>query len=712
MPQNKSNAPPVVTVSTVELFRARKVAISLRVAGGPQSYDSETRLHVSENSHPDKVDTLLVGGTVLTMDAERHRYQPGAVAIRGRDIVAVGDEGDLVSRYKAEETVRFDDHLVLPGLINAHTHMPMSLLRGLADDLRLDVWLHGYILPVEREFATPEFAFLGTTLSCAEMLRGGTTCFVDMYYHEEEVAWAAVEAGMRGICGETVVKFPTPNAQSYEDGLRYCEEFMSHWVDHDLIVAAPAPHSIYMTTPEILEATTALARQFNVPHLMHVAETRDEVEELLATSALRPVRWLEEHGILEHPLIAAHCVHVNSEEIQLMARYGVGVAHNPTSNLKLASGIAPLAEMLQRGVQVGIGTDGCASNNDLDMVEEMRLAALLPKAVTRNPVAVPAEEALAMATIYGAQAIGLDHLIGSLEPGKRADLIVVGLDALHQSPFLETTNANIYSHLVYATQASDVRDVWVNGRQLVRDGHLMRIDVPQVLERASELGRQITRFFVQREGRILDKLVDIAPLEQRETFEVQVKGALRDSAAFYKGLEHPDVHQIAHTSRDQYDTYFFFDRNAPQRLRYREDQVIQLDGTVHPIYNLTLTGPAKEAEYEHSVVLSRSRYTAEADRSLRFYREYFGPEKVVEIGKHRERYHIRFKGLDFAVNLDQIQSPRSAGPFVEIKSRTWSQRDAEQKARLIGDLLGILGAQPEDVLPHDYADLFMAPEEE
>jgi 5-methylthioadenosine/S-adenosylhomocysteine deaminase len=662
---------------------------------------------MSERITPEPVDALLVGGDVLAMDDERHRYRPGAVAMRGRDIVAVGPEAEVVSRYAAREVVRCDDHLVLPGLVNAHTHMPMSLLRGLADDLRLDVWLYGYILPVEREFVTPEFSFLGTTISCAEMLRGGTTCFVDMYYHEEEVAWAAAEAGMRGVCGETVVKYPTPNAVSYEEGLRYCQEFMSHWRQHELIVAAPAPHSIYMTTPEILEATTALAREFGVPQLMHVAETLDEVEDLLAESALRPVRWLEEHGILEHPMVAAHCVHVNSEEIQIMARYGVGVAHNPTSNLKLASGVAPVAEMLRRRVRVGVGTDGCASNNDLDMFEELRLAALLPKAMTGNPVAVPAMEALAMATINGARAIGLGDLIGSLEPGKRADVIVVGTGALHQMPALETTPTNAYSRLVYTTQSCDVRDVWVNGRQLVRDRHLMTIDVPQALERASDLGRHITRFFVQREARILDKLVDIAPLEQRETFEVQAKGALRDPEAFHRGLEHPEVHQVAHTSREQYDTYFIFDHNDPQRLRYREDQVILADGSVEPIYNLTLTGPAKEAEYQHSVVLSRSRYTADADRSLRFYREYFQPEKIVEIGKHRERYHIRFKGLDFAVNLDQIHSPRAAGPFVEIKSRTWSQRDAVQKAGLIGDLLEILGAHPEDMLPHDYADLFM-----
>ncbi len=666
---------------------------------------------MNDQSAQSKADTLLVGGTVITMDAQRHVYRPGAVALRGPDILAVGPAAELMAQFEARETVRCEGDLILPGLVNAHTHMPMSLLRGLADDLRLDVWLYGYVLPVEREFVNPEFCFLGTTLSCAEMLRGGTTCFVDMYYHEEEVAWAAAEAGMRGICGETVMKLPTPDAMSYEESLRYCADLLSHWQGHELVVAAPAPHSIYMTAPEILEATTALAREYGVPQLMHVAETQDEVDALLSSSALRPVRWLEEHGILEQPLVAAHCVHVNSEEILLMERHGVGAVHCPTSNLKLASGIAPVAEMLARGVAMGLGTDGCASNNDLNMFEEMRLAALLPKAVMGNPVAVPATEALAMATINGARAIGLDHVIGSLEPGKRADLIVVRGEALHQTPAFETTGTNAYSRLVYASQAHDVRHVWVNGKQLLREGQLTGINVSQVLERVNELATRINKFFVQREARILDKLVDIAPLEQGETFEVQAKGVLRDPEAFRQGLEHPEVHIIAHTSRDQYDTYFLFDQQDSERLRYREDQIIQPDGSVVPLYNLTLTGPAKEAEYEHSVVLSRARFTAEADRSLRFYCEYFRPERVIEIAKHRERYHIRYKGLDFAVNLDQIHSPRPAGPFVEIKSRTWSQRDALLKAQLIGDLLEILGAHPEDMLPHDYVDLFARPEE-
>ncbi|MFO7697870.1 MAG: amidohydrolase family protein, partial [Anaerolineae bacterium] len=442
------------------------------------------------------VDVLLVGGTVITMDPRRTVLEGGAVAILGREIVDVGPASDLSARFEATETVHCEGDIILPGLINTHSHAPMSLLRGLADDLRLDVWLYGYILPVEREYVNPEFSFLGTSLACAEMLRGGTTCFVDMYYFEEEVAWAAVEAGMRAICGETVVKYPTPDAPSYDEGLRYCQDFVGHWSGHDLVVAVPAPHSIYMTTPELLEATTAIAREHHVPQLIHVAETLDETEALLSDSALRPVRWLEEHGMLEHPLVAAHCVHVNAEEIQLMARYGVGVAHCPTSNLKLASGIAPLADMLRRSVKVGIGTDGAASNNDLDMFEEMRLAALLPKVVTNSPVAVPAEEALAMATIQGARAIGMDHLIGSLEAGKRADIVIVRGDALHSRPSFATSARSVYSRLVYTSQASDVRHVYVNGRNVVRDGQILTVDLAHTLERAQDLAAKITRFFV------------------------------------------------------------------------------------------------------------------------------------------------------------------------------------------------------------------------
>jgi len=654
---------------------------------------------------PETVDVLLDGGLVVTMDAGRQVFDPGAVAIRGNAIVAVGPADDLRARYRGDCVVDCRGQLVMPGLINTHTHLPMSILRGLADDLRLDVWLHGYILPVEREFVNPEFCFLGATLACAEMLRGGTTCFADMYYFEEEIAWAAAEVGMRGVCGETVMKLPTPDAITYEESLRYVADFLGRWKGHELIVAAPAPHSLYMTTADILRQTTALAREHGVPQLIHVAETSDEVEAWLEATNMRPVRWLEEMGVLESQVTAAHCVHVDLEEMHILAEWKAGVAHNPTSNLKLASGIAPVAEMLAAGVAVGVGTDGAASNNDLNMFEELRLAALLPKGVTGSPVVVPAQEAVAMATIYGARALHLDHLIGSLEPGKRADVIVVNTERLHTLPHYETTGQNVYSRLVYTAQAADVRHVFVNGRHMLDDGDLLVLNEAHVLEQARALARRINKYFVAHEKSVLDKLVSIGGLEQQETFEVQGKGRLRSEASFHAGLANAALRVTRHTSRDQYDTYFFFADPAQGRLRYREDNVVGADGRVFPIYSLTLTGPSKEAEYENSVVLSRSRFTAPADRSLRFYREYFAPEKVAEVAKHRERYHIRYQGLDFAVNLDRMAEPQEGERYVEIKSRTWSQQDAVRKAALIGELLAIFGISPEDVVREEYADL-------
>ena len=658
------------------------------------------------NRAPLQVDTILRGGTVLAMDPLRRVFSPGSVVIQGNSIIAVGPTAEIDAAYTASATVDCTDHIVMPGLVNAHTHMPMSLLRGLADDLRLDVWLYGYILPVEREFVNPEFCFLGTLLSCAEMLRGGVTCFADMYYHEEEVAWAAVQAGMRGICGETVMKQPTPDAPSYEDSLAYCADFLEHWRGHELITAAPAPHSLYMSNADIFRETTALARQHDVPQLVHVSETADDAESWIAATSMSPTRWLEEQGVLESKVVAAHCVHVNDEELHLMARHEVGVAHNPTSNLKLASGIAPVAEMLKIGLNVGIGTDGCASNNDLDLFEEMRLAALLPKGITRDPQAVPAVETAAMATVYGARALHLGQLIGSLEAGKRADIIVLSTDRPYSRPHFDTTGFNVYSRLVYTAKSCDVRDVFVNGRAVVRDRVLLTVDERKVMEQAELLAERVNRFFVAREKSVLDKLVAIGGLQQQETFEVQAKGIVHDEEAFERALHHPEVRITQHTSRDQYDAYFIFDDPSQGRLRYREDAVIRANGSIEPLYSLTLTGPAKEAEYESSVVLSRSRFTAPADRSLRFYREYFQPKEEREIVKHRERYHLRYKGVNFAVNLDRILQPAQSQLYVEVKSRTWSKQDALRKAGLISELLRILGAQPEDMLQHEYVDLF------
>ena len=650
------------------------------------------------------VDVLLTGGTVVTMDGTWQVFDPGAVAVRGKEIVAVGPAGEIEAAYSAAETWDCSRRVVMPGLVNAHTHMPMSLLRGLADDLRLDVWLHGYILPMESQFVNPGFSRLGTLLSCAELILGGVTCFTDMYYYEDEIAWAAVEAGLRGVCGQTIMKYPTPDATSYDESLAYCQDFLSHWQNHDLITAVPAPHSVYMCTAEILKETAQMAQAYGVPLQIHVAETALEVEENIEQREMTPVRWLESIGLLEAKVIAAHCVHVNNEDMHILERCGVGVAHNPTSNLKLASGFAPVVQMQEHGISVGIGTDGSASNNDLDMWAETHIAALLPKALNSDPTALPARKALAMATIEGAKALHLDHLIGSLEPGKRADIIVVAADRVHVMPRFETTGQNVYSRLVYSTKGSDVRDVLVNGRVLMRGGQLLTVDLDAVLIEAEELSKKVNTFFVEREKDLLNKVLAIGGLAQEETFEVQVKARVPHWVSVDAWLSEPEITVTQHSDRNQYDTYLLFEGENKGRIRYREDNVLGQDGEVKPIYNLIYTGPAVEQEYENSVVLTRARYASSADLSLRFYLEYFQPASVREVIKHRYRYHVRYKGMLFVVNVDEVIQPPQEGLFVEVKSRTWSARDAVRKALLIGEMLKLFGISSDHIVRQDYAD--------
>lgn len=652
----------------------------------------------------DQVDFMFTGGTVVTMDDERHIHHPGAVAVRGAQIVAVGPSGEIEAAFKAAQTFDCTDQVVMPGLINTHTHMPMSLLRGLADDLRLDVWLYGYILPTESQFVNPGFVRLGTLLSCAEFIRGGVTCFADMYYFEDEIAWTTAEVGLRAVCGQTIMKLPAPDAGSYDESLASTEEFLNRWQDHELIVASPAPHSPYMCTAEILQETVRMAHEYHVPVLIHIAETELEVRESIEEKDMTPVRWLEKTGLFAAPVIAAHCVHVNNEDMHILAHHGVGVAHNPTSNLKLASGFAPIVQMRGHGIAVGIGTDGAASNNDLDMWEEMHIAALLPKAVSSDPTALPAQDALAMATIEGARALHLDHLTGSLQAGKRADLIVVDARQIHSMPHFDTTGQNVYSRLVYSTKSTDVRHVMVNGQVLMRDRELLTIDEKTVLAEAQDLSRQVNVFFVRREQNLLNKLLAIGGLDRQETFEVQVKARLPQDIDASAWLDRPEVTVIRHSERNQYDTYMMFD-DEKGRIRYREDNVLDEDGEVTPIYNLIYTGPIVEQEYENMVVLTRSRYASRADRSLRFYREYFAPQQVREVIKHRHRYHVRFKGMPFVINVDEIIQPPQEGLFMEIKSRTWSANDAVRKAELIGEMLDLYGLTLEHIVRQDYADL-------
>src|SRR5713101_459473 len=332
-------------------------------------------------------DLLLTNATVLTMDQKFTMYQSSRVAITGDSIVAVGAGAD---GYTAADTIDCQGRVVMPGLVNAHTHVPMTLLRGLADDLRLDVWLMGYMMPVEREFVNPEFVTLGTKLGCAEMIRSGVTCFADMYYFEDAIAQATADAGMRALCAQTVLRFPTPDATSYEESLARARDFIVRWRGHPLIVPAPAPHAPYTCTPEILRSCAELAAEFDVPLHIHLSESVQEVEDSRRVNGMPVVPWVKKHGLFDAKVLAAHCVHVDDGEMRALKNVGAGVAHNPTSNLKLGAGIAPVARMLELGLNVGIGTDGAASNNDLDMFEETRLAALLAKGISGDPTALPA----------------------------------------------------------------------------------------------------------------------------------------------------------------------------------------------------------------------------------------------------------------------------------------------------------------------------------
>lgn len=659
-----------------------------------------------------KADLLLLNGLVVTMNAKREIIPAGAVLIAGNRIAEVGP-AVVAAGWVATETVDCHGMAVIPGLVNAHTHAPMSLMRGMADDLRLDVWLNGYVMPVEREFVDPEFCRKGTLLSCLEMIRGGVTCFCDMYYFEDAVAEAAAAAGLRAVCGETLMKYPTPDAASYDQSLVYARDFLSRWKGHPRITAAVGPHAPYTCTAEILQEATQLALEFDVPLLTHLSETRQEVEAAYHEYGMSPIAWADRQGIFQARTLAAHCVHVSEDDLDILAAKGVGVAHNPTSNLKLASGVAPLSAMLRRGIAVGIGTDGCASNNDLDLFEEARLAALLPKGTEGNPTLVPAREAFALTTIEGARALGLADQIGSLEPGKLADLVVLDLEQPHLIPLFHLSPNNVYSTLIYAAKGGDVRHVLVDGRWLMRDRQVLSLDAEEIIRQARHVAGQENDFLSKREQSLLDKLLAIGGLKRNETFEIQIKMRIPDRSLVEARLRvEPEFQLVKHTLREQFDTYFLFRDPGMGRIRYREDNVVVTEsedeliwgGKLHvkPRYTLTLMGPAVEREYENLVILSRSRFTCEAPHSLRFYREYFAPDDEREIVKWRRRFRVLFKGVEFALNFDRLRKPEREGTFLEVKSRTWSQADALKKANLISELLTVLRVEPVEVVKEEY----------
>src|SRR6266700_2873161 len=439
---------------------------------------------VSSQAIRQKADRTITGGTVITMDGARTIYDDGAVVVRGDTIVAVGPRAEVEAKYASSQTIDAHGKLVLPGFINGHTHVPMTLFRGLHDDVTLNDCLYKYIFPAEAKNVNEEFVRWGTRLAAAEQIRSGVTTFADMYYFEDAVAEETKAAGM---LGETFIDFPAPDNKSEAEMLAYTEKFLKKWQGDPLIHAAVAPHSIYTCSQKTLQDATALARKYHAPILIHVAEMKKEWEDSQKQHGMSPVQYLDKIGVLGPDVISAHCIFVDGADRKTLAQRQVGCVHNPSSNMMIASGVAPVPELRAAGVAVGLGTDGPAgSNNDLDLMEEIDLAAKLAKITRMDPLAINAKGVVEMATIDGAKALHMDKEIGSLEKGKKADLILIGLDEPNAVPMFD-----VYAAIAYALKASDVQTVVIGGRVVMRDRKLLTVNEEEAIAKAREHQKKI-----------------------------------------------------------------------------------------------------------------------------------------------------------------------------------------------------------------------------
>jgi len=442
---------------------------------------------VQAQTKKEAADLLVTGATVVTMDGQRHVWDDGAIAVKGDAIIAIGPGSDVLSKFEAAKKIDAKGKLIIPGLINGHTHIPMVLLRGLIDDVTLDDWLRKYIFPAEAKNVTEDFVRWGSRLALAEMIRGGTTTFADMYYFEDAEAEETKAAGLRGFLGETWIDFPAPDNKTEGEMAAYTERFLKKWQGDPLIHASVAPHSIYTCSEKTLRDSAALARKYHAPILIHVAEMRKELTDSLAQHGATPVQYLERIELLGPDVLAAHCIWLDYTDMKILADRQVGCVHNPSSNMMLASGVAPVVDERAAGMRVGLGTDGPAgSNNDLDMMEEMDLAAKLQKTYRVDPRALGAKGALEMATIEGARALHMEKEIGSLEPGKKADFVILNLNVPNAVPIYD-----VYSQIVYALKASEVETVIVGGKTLLRDGKLLTVDEVQAMATAKEYANNV-----------------------------------------------------------------------------------------------------------------------------------------------------------------------------------------------------------------------------
>ena len=465
-------------------FSLRCFLILLCLLGAKPALNAQTPA-----KQPVSVDLLITGGTIITMDADRRVIENGFIAVRGDTIVSMGPNSGMPfpKGVLAQQTIDAKGKLILPGFINGHTHVPMVLMRGLIDDVTLDDWLRKYIFPAEARNVTEDYVRWGTRLAMAEMIRSGTTTFADMYYFEDAVAEETKAAGLRGFLGETWIDFPAPDNKSEAEMAEYSERFIKKWQGDPLIHAAVAPHAIYTCSEKTLRDAAALARKYNAPILIHVAEMRKELMDSLANHGATPVQYLERISFLGPDVLAAHCIWVDYADMKILADHQVGCVHNPSSNMMLASGVAPVVDERAAGMRVGLGTDGPAgSNNDLDMMEEMDLAAKLQKTARVDPRALGAKGALEMATIEGARALHMEKEIGSLETGKKADLVVLSLNVPNAVPMYD-----VYSQVVYALKASEVETVVVGGKMLLKDGKLLTVDEAKAMAKAKEYGAKV-----------------------------------------------------------------------------------------------------------------------------------------------------------------------------------------------------------------------------
>jgi 5-methylthioadenosine/S-adenosylhomocysteine deaminase len=655
------------------------------------------------------IDLLLKNGHVITMDSERRILANASVAINGTNIVDIGDNNELDSKYTAQTVIDCTGKLIMPGLINLHSHAPMTLLRGYANDLPLEQWLQQFMFPLEKRFVDEEFCYYGALLAGIEMIESGTTCFADMYYYEDAVARATQEIGMRGVLAESVLKTETPDSVDFEAGLNQAEEYIKRWSGNDLIIPAVGPHAPYTCNDEILIRCKELADEYNVPLLIHVAETLKEIKDSMNTTGHRPVDYLGALGVLDRNVVAAHCVWLTTKEMELLRENGVKVAHNPTSNLKLGSGIAPVPELQDRGVVTGIGTDGCASNNDLDMIEEMRLASLLHKGTHAAPTKVDAMRVIAMATIEGAKALGIDDITGSIEKTKRADIAILNLDRTHLTPFYDYAPENIYSQVVYAAKSSDVETVIINGKQVMRDRAILTIEKEVVMAKCRSIAKEINDYKREPES-VTSKLIRHGDVNMQPTYELQIKFEfVQNAPAVFEVLKREKIAISDVKTVKQRDIYFTQkQKREHEYLRFREEQVVSENLNAEPIgkpqYTLTSTIGTVIDEGDIAI-MRRERMDTRVEPTIAFFMDEFGVEKEKELVKIRTKAKCVYNGVHISINIDIFSKPAISRSYVEVKSSAWTEKEASRDRDILNDFIRVLGFENEKQIKQTFYEM-------